>query len=410
MEPKPAPAPHDAGPDRPSARPAQPRLAAVAGEPMTPTIDGDDPHMPRSPRRPVSSPVRWIAAVLAVAVVAGLVWARTASPPPPSAALAAALKGTLVYASQGVDGATGRLWFVNVAKGTAQEGPRTVLPDEIVPSGLGGTWIGVRTGGSAYVFRDLSPSGRPELLAEGALVAWTPGGNAVFLVTQSRAPTGCPTLRISFVNALNHGDADLFDEATCSFPDGLAVDGLTRPFVSLVGPRDRGVYELGYKTLHRVVPDYTLLGVSPVGDMLVGPRVTVPTGPADGASPILRTLLVWKGVGGPLVVGTATNDLRAERFLAWSRDGHEAAILGTLGDTRAVWLIDVVPGTGREQPRRVGPALAPQIDTVGATFAGDELFMTAAGKLYGSSGRGYREVALPKDAPPPSGPILWLGR
>ena len=33
----------------------------------------------------------------------------------------------------------------------------------------------------------------------------------------------------------NHGDADLYDEATCSFPDGLGVDGLTRPFVSLDG-------------------------------------------------------------------------------------------------------------------------------------------------------------------------------
>jgi hypothetical protein len=142
--------------------------------------------------------------------------------------------------------------------------------------------------------------------------------------------------------------------------------------------------------------------------MLVGPQVTVPTGPADGASPILRTLLVWKGVGGPLIIGTARNDLRTERFLAWSNDGHQAAVLGTLGATRAVWLIDIVPGTGRERPRRVGPALAPQIDSVGATFAGDELFMTAAGRVYASSGHGYREVALPKAAPPPSGPILWL--
>ncbi|HEY7283436.1 MAG TPA: hypothetical protein VID47_17800 [Actinomycetota bacterium] len=377
---------------------------------MTPTIDGDDPQAPPRTRRPLSRPVRWAAAVGAVALVAGLTWARTASPPPPPPSLAAALEGTLVYASPGDDGATGRLWFVNVAKGTAIEGPRTVLPDEIVPSGPGGSWIGVRAGGTAYVFHKLSPSARPDLLAEGALVAWVPGGSAVYLVTRDPSRQDCPTLHISFVNAQNHGDADLYDRMTCAFPDGIGVDGLTRPFVSLDGPGERGVYELGYKTLHRVVPDYTLLGVSPLGDMLVGPRVTVPTGPADGASPILRTLLVWKGVGGPLVIGTPRNDLRAERFLAWSKDGHEAAILGTLGGTRAVWLIEVTPGTGRERPRRVGPALAPQIDSVGATFAGDELFMTAAGVLYASSGHGYREVALPKGAPPPSGPILWLDR
>jgi hypothetical protein len=260
------------------------------------------------------------------------------------------------------------------------------------------------------VFRNVSPAGQPELLAEGALVAWAPGGNAVFLVTLDSAAAGCPTLHIGFVNALNHGAAELFDRPTCSFPDGLAVDGLTRPFVSLAGRTARGVYELGYKTLHQVVPDYTLLGVSPVGDMLVGPRVNVPTGPADGSSPILRTLLVWTGIGGPTVIGSPRSDLRAERFLAWSKDGHLAAVLGTLGATRAVWLIDIVPGAGRELPRRVGPPLDPQITTVGATFAGDELFMTAAGKVYGSGGRGYREIHLPAGAPPPSGPILWLDR
>jgi hypothetical protein len=190
--------------------------------------------------------------------------------------------------------------------------------------------------------------------------------------------------------------------------DGLAVDGLTRPFVSLAGPTDAGVYELGYKQLHQVVPEYALLGVSPVGDMLVGPRIRATPGPPSAPSPVLRTLLVWQGVGGPIVIGDAHDDLRAERFLAWSEDGHRAALLGTLADVRGVWEIEIEPGEGRERPQLVSPDLSSSVGAVGAVFAGNTLLVAAEGKLYASGGRGHREVDLPDGAPPPSGPMLWL--
>ena len=402
-----APAPSTTADPRPAAAP-RPARPPADRQPMTPTIEGEEEPHRRTQRRPLPRGVRWVAAAAALLLLAGVVWTRNHSELPPSRSLARDLQGTFVYASEGEDGATSRLWRVNVAKGTADEGPRTLLPDEIVPAGPGGSWVGVRSGGSAYVYRDLGPGGAPELLAEGQLVAWAPGGNAVFLVTRDPSPAGCPTLRISFVDALAHGSADLYDAPTCSVADGLAIDGLTRPFVSLAGRRDSGVYELGYKTLHQVVPDYALLGVSPVGDMLVGPRVNAPTGPADGSSPVLRTLLVWQGVGGPTIIGNARDDLRAERFLAWSHNGDRAAILGTLGSVRSIWLVDIKPGAGRRRPVRVAPELPQQVGSVGATFARDALFVTAAGKLYASTGRGFREVHLPDGAPPPSGPILWL--
>jgi hypothetical protein len=200
----------------------------------------------------------------------------------------------------------------------------------------------------------------------------------------------------------------LYEVPSCSTIDGMAVDGLTRPFVSLVGPASQGVFELGYKKLHKVVPRYALLAVSPVGDMLVGPRMAATTGSELAPSPVLRTLLVWQGVGGPIVIGDARNDLRAERFLAWSGDGHRAAILGTLGDVRAVWLVDIEPGLGRERPRAVSPELPTSLVAVGATFAGDTVLAAAGGKLYASAGRGYQEVELPDGAPAPTGPMLWI--
>jgi hypothetical protein len=342
-----------------------------------------------------------------IALVAGLLWTRTRAQPA-SASLARALRGTLVYSSAGDDGATGRLWRVNVSEGTATEGPRTVLPDEIVAAGSQG--IGVRAGGRAYEFPDLDPESAPLLLAEGQLVAWAPGGNAVFVVTRTPARGRCPTLHIDFVDALSHGAQDLYDEPTCDRPDGLAVDGLARPFLSLAGRTNSGVFELGYRKLHRVVPEFSLLAVSPVGDMLVGPRIESPAGVADGSAPVLRTLLAWQGVGGPTAMGTARHDLRAERFLAWSADGHRAAVLGTLGTVRSIWLLDIDPGAGRRTPHRVAPELPKAVTDVGAAFAGGTLLETAEGKLYASDGRGYREIGLPDGAPAPSGPILWLDR
>src|SRR6266542_1663937 len=92
----------------------------------------------------------------------------------------------------------------------------------------------------------------------------------------------CPLLRISFVDSISHGQADLYAAPMCSTADGLGVDGLTRPFVSLEGPDYAGVYQLGYRRLHLVVPRYSLLSVSPVGDMLVGPRIAAPASGTPG--------------------------------------------------------------------------------------------------------------------------------
>ena len=174
------------------------------------------------------------------------------------------------------------------------------------------------------------------------------------------------------MDAASHGSADVYEAPTCAVADGLAVDGLSRPFVSLAGRSQPGVYELGYKVLHLVVPDYALLGVSPVGDMLVGPRIDAPTGPADGASPVLRTLLVWQGIGGPTVIGTP--DPRppgraVPGLVARRRPGggprHARAPFGASGSSTS--------SRGRGAAARFAwrPALPPQVSSVGAAFAAE---------------------------------------
>ncbi len=372
-------------------------------------VDGDGGSAPPSRRGPSRRLLGVVAAIAAVALVAALLSAQHRSDRPSPASVTRAIGGTLTYVSAGRDGATGRLVRVALSSGRVDIGPRTVLPDQIVASGPGERWVGVRTGTSAYVFRDLTTDGAPQLLAEGQLLAWAPGGNAVFVVTREASARGrCPLLRISFVDSISHGQADLYAAPMCSTADGLGVDGLTRPFVSLEGPDYAGVYQLGYRRLHLVVPRYSLLSVSPVGDMLVGPRIAAP---ASGTPwPAARTLLVWQGIGGPSVVGDAHGDFVAERFLAWSKDGRRAALLGTLGAVRSVWLVKTEVGSGRERPVRMAPALPREIQSVGATFAGDTVLSAAAGHVYASGGRGYRELELPAGAPPPSGPLLWLDR
>jgi hypothetical protein len=354
--------------------------------------------------------LRYVAAVVAVVLIAGILSAIHRSGRPSAAAVTTRVGGVLVYASAGENGRTGRLWRVSLSGGPVSRGPRTLLPDQIVASGPGGRWVGVSAGGATYLFRSLrADGGAPQFISQGQLVAWAPGGNAVFVVHREPSARGrCPALLITFVDAISHGDADMYDEPSCSTADGLAIDGLTRPFVSLAGPTDPGVYELGYKQLHLVVPSYRLLSVSAVGDMVVGPRFGFPQ--KVGPDLVTRALLVWRGVGGPTQIGRVDANLSVERFLAWSGDGHRGAVLGTMGGIRSVWTFETGTGTGREVPARAAPAVPPDVDSVGAAFAGNTLVSAVAGHVYAASRRGYRELELPRGAPPPSGPLLWLDR
>ena len=402
QEPRPAAVP-------PAVRPNEPRATSPPESvPPEPEHQASPPPSPARarPRRRVGPAARLGAAAAAAVLVAGVLWSIGDRGHPSAGPRRGGLHGTLVYASVSANGTDGRLWRLDFPSMRLRRGPRTVNPSALVASGPGGRWVGVVAGHAAYQFRSLGPLDLAQSFTFGDRVEWGPGGQQVFLVSRSAGAGGCLGLRVASVDPVSHIRTDLFSGRSCSVLTGMGVDGLSRPYISLTGPRP-GVYLVGYRRLHRVVPQYTLLSISALGDMLVGPPAT-PDPAAPEPSPITRTLLVWKGVGGPLVIGTARHDLAAERVLGWSRDGHQAAVLGSLDGLRSVWLVTSGPGTGRRRPVRIGPSLPPGETDVGAAFAGRVVLVDLGGLLYRGGPGGWRPVHLPRGAPGPHGPILWL--
>jgi hypothetical protein len=404
QEPPPALVPPPVRPNEPPVTVAE--EPASAGSDHSASSPPASPSAPARPRRRLGPAARLGAAAAAAVLVAGVLWSIGDRSGPPAGPPRGGLHGTLVYASISANGTDGRLWRLDFPAMRLRRGPRTVNPSTLVASGPGGRWIGVVAGHAAYQFRSLGPLDLAQSFTFGDRVEWGPGGQQVFVAGRRANTGGCFGLRVASVDPVSHISTDLFSGRSCSVLTGMGVDGLSRPYISLTGPRP-GVYLVGYRRLHRVVPQYTLLSISALGDMLVGPPAT-PDPARPEASPVTRTLLVWKGVGGPLVIGTARHDLAAERVLGWSPDGHRAAVLGTLDGLRSVWLVTSGAGTGRRRPVRIAPSLPPGETDVGAAFAGRVVLVDLGGLLFRSGPGGWRPVHLPRGAPAPHGPILWL--
>src|SRR5581483_2021896 len=106
---------------------------------------------------------------------------------------------------------------------------------------------------------------------------------------------------------------------------------------------------------HRVLFGYGMLDVSPASDFLVTP---VETGdPRALALASRRTVLYWRGDGGPVPLGTGRRGLHVERTLAWSPDASEGAGActwwtrdpGSPSGARA-WSSPRASGSGRRLP------------------------------------------------------------
>src|SRR5581483_9337039 len=177
-----------------------------------------------------------------------------------------------------------------------------------------------------------------------------------------------------------------------------------------------GIYYVGVDAAHRALFGYGMLDVSPASDFLVTP---VETGdPRALALASRRTVLYWRGDGGPVPLGTGRRGLHVERTLAWSPDASEAIVAGRLGGSRGVYVVDAGPGLTERSPRLVVAAGK----RVGATFAPDgTAYLAIGGGLFASSGPELASAAgssstgtalvsirLPDGAPRPSGPIAWI--
>ena len=111
----------------------------------------------------------------------------------------------------------------------------------------------------------------------------------------------------------------------------------------------------------------------------VPPVARVPSSCEGEPSSGTGTLLGWKGIGGPVTVGSGEHVLAIERILSWSTDGSRVALVGALGARRGVFVLDAGSGSATRVPRYVMPA-EPDLD---GTFDGrGRLYLVASGEVF----------------------------
>ena len=159
-----------------------------------------------------------------------------------------------------------------------------------------------------------------------------------------------------------------------------------------------GVYLTGSVGVpHLMFDDVAMVSASPPAAFLLAPNA----GEAEPGP----TVLGWQGVGGPMTVGRGDDPLVVERVLAWSPDGAEVALLGSVGETTGVFRLDAGSGTGVREPELVfGSA-----DVLDATFGLDgSLFLVRPDGIVVQRDGSISRLALPDGARGATGPILWI--
>jgi hypothetical protein len=252
------------------------------------------------------------------------------------------------------------------------------------------------------VVRGVAPDADVLGLGRGDLVAWGPGGSTLVFARNGRsARAGCAPVRISLVSVVTEEVRwALDDPGFCGPVLSLSRSAAATYFTAASGDR-LGVYLTGTVGVpHLMFDDLGMISASPPSAFLLA-RGTSRRDPSSGAG----TLLGWKGIGGPVVVGRGEDVLAIDRILAWSRDGRRVALVGTLGVRRGVFVVDAGSGSAIRVPRYVMPA-APGLD---ATFdAGGRLYLVRNGEVF-VAGRGtLRRLPLPAAVPSPSGPVVWI--
>jgi hypothetical protein len=146
-----------------------------------------------------------------------------------------------------------------------------------------------------------------------------------------------------------------------------------------------------------VSPRGTLLFVEPEGDLnALGVWPGTPSGPA----------FVWPGSGSPRPLVSA-GDLFVQRVLAWSADGSQVVVNGSVRGERGMWLVYVPAGT-------IEPLLRPGVlsrrpASSGAAFDDEgTAFAAVPGTIVIATEAGVFPLELPSDAPSPAGPLAWL--
>ena len=367
---------------------------------------------------------RLVAAVVVVSLSLGGLWflADRRGTAPPSNAEVLVRGGTLLYA---VDDGAGwsRLWRWDLADGSVRPGPRVRQPVELVDAhaaepGIVGVTSRAPDGDLVgSVLRFLTSSNVATPVVRGDLVTW--GSRGADVVVVKRGPLLGPCRRHLVIVLKTIAPALVeqeYERTMCG--DILSVGRDANSTYFTRRSHDRvDVVQASYGRTHHVLAEHALLSISAASDMLVVPAAGLPM-----TSMSLATVRDRGDVPPPAVFGTSFSyrRLRGEprpyrsgnerlwidRVLAWSRDSAVALVAGRLGDRAGLYEIVAGPGLLPEPPRWVGPIRG----GAWATFSEDGLaFVLTDHRLFVTRDGGLEPLPLPDGAPPPDGPLVWLG-
>ncbi len=350
-----------------------------------------------------------LAVVLALASVV-TIELLAADDPPPEASSTDLGSGTLVYLVAAGEGPAS-LWLFDLSTGVVQPGP--VVPrrtEQLVDlSGAGHGWVGLehrarRGRVVAAAVEGLGAAADVVRLGRGDLVAWGPrGASLVFARNGRHGSHGCAPVRISLVNVVSRTERwALDDPGFCGPVLALSRSAAATYFTAASGDR-LSVYLTGSVGVpHLMFEGLGMISAAPPSAFLLANG----RGSVGGEARLRpRTLLGWKGIGGPVAVGRDGEDLVLRRILAWSPDGARAAVVGSVGGRRGVFVLEA--GSGAD-PRTPSYVMAPA-SGVDATFdAEGRLYLSVGGRIVVVRDSSRADLPLPRGAPRPTGPIVWI--
>jgi hypothetical protein len=372
---------------------------------------------------------RTVAAAVTVAVLLGVVAVLAGGPPPPTPPAAerrSPVGGTLIYTADARAGWS-RLIRWDLATNRFERGPRLRAVEEILDaSALGPGWLAVTSrdrdlGFTGWILRTFATAGTRVPVIRGDLVAWAPDADAVAAVDRGPIAGRCTrrvAVRVAYL--LPPARETRFERRACQDVVTVARD-TTTTYLTLRRPAGTDVVYAGLGRPHRVLRDHALVSVSPTSDLIVVddsglPPIGLPRGgdedfvverdpapvPVSGAASVYAP-----GPRSQRPIPYGSGDLRfvVYRVLAWSPTTPTALAVGRRAFQQGLYLLDTTPSGERKVPREIGPTRGTPYGTYTAagtpvvTMAGD-VFAFLAGRLV--------PLELPRGAPEPDGPLVWL--
>jgi hypothetical protein len=388
--------------------PSNRRRHASPARPTTPVPPprSDDAAEVSEPRR---RRLRGAAATLAaLALAAGVFWVvrdRTVETP----AATSGLSGTLVYAVR--DGVWARLWRWDLATGVVREGPRVRDPLALVNANAARPgWVGVTSqlpGGrqEGSVLRTLGPRDAATPLRSGTMITWGAGGGSVVAATRTRL-RGCRRhVTVSIEKLVPPMAERQVDRKLCGDILSIGRDGVFTYF-TLRTHDHVSIRFAGYGRSHPVLGGYALAGVSADSDLLVVPGSQARSSPR-GTS-LSGTASFFQGLGSrPVAFGTPRLPFQLDQILGWPPDARFALVAGAMGARSGLFELEVGPNGEHGSPRYIEPIRGP----TWATYTGGGVGVVEMDGAFYVLRRGrLTRLALPADAPAPSGPLVWIPR